>query len=95
VGAAPIERARAGAAIADRVGLRAGPHSEAQYAYTRAVAAHMFTEYDGVLMVDGGVGRKKAYDPRTWNVEGQAGMAARACVQLGSAGRAHGDQPHR
>ena len=65
--------------------------SEAQYAYTRAVAAHMFTEYDGVLMVDGGVGRKKAYDPRTWNAEGQAGMAARvarACEQLGSAGRA-------
>ena len=64
--------------------------SEAQYAYTRAVAAHMFTEYDGVLMVDGGVGRKKAYDPRTWNAEGQAGMAARvarACEQLGSAGR--------
>jgi fructose-bisphosphate aldolase class II len=70
--------------------------SEAQYAYTRAVAAHMFTEYDGVLMVDGGVGRKKAYDPRTWNAEGQAGMAARvarACEQLGSAGRALRGQP--
>jgi fructose-bisphosphate aldolase class II len=65
--------------------------SEAQYAYTRAVAAHMFTQYDGVLMVDGGVGRKRAYDPRTWNAEGQAGMAARvarACSELGSAGRA-------
>ena len=65
--------------------------SEAQYAYTRAVAAHMFTQYDGVLMVDGGVGRKQAYDPRSWNAEGQAGMAARvarACEELGSAGRA-------
>jgi fructose-bisphosphate aldolase, class II len=64
--------------------------SEAQYAYTRAVAAHMFTEYDGVLMVDGGVGRKQAYDPRSWNGKGQAGMAARvarACRQMGSAGR--------
>jgi len=64
--------------------------SEAQYAYTRAVAAHMFTQYDGVLMVDGGVGRKRAYDPRTWNAAGQAGMAARvarACEQLGSAGK--------
>jgi fructose-bisphosphate aldolase, class II len=64
--------------------------SEAQYAYTRAVAAHMFTEYDGVLMVDGGVGRKRTYDPRTWNAKGQAAMAtrvARACEQLGSAGR--------
>jgi fructose-bisphosphate aldolase class II len=64
--------------------------TEAQYAYTRAVAAHMFTEYDGVLMVDGGVGRKHAYDPRTWNAKGQAAMAervARACMQMGSAGR--------
>jgi fructose-bisphosphate aldolase, class II len=64
--------------------------SEAQYAYTRAVAGHMFTEYDGVLMVDGGVGRKRAYDPRNWNAKGQAVMAARvarACEQLGSAGR--------
>ena len=51
----------------------------------------MFTQYDGVLMVDGGVGRKHAYDPRSWNAEGQAGMAARvarACEELGSAGRA-------
>jgi fructose-bisphosphate aldolase class II len=64
--------------------------SEAQYAYTRAVAAHMFTQYDGVLMVDGGVGRKRAYDPRSWNAAGQAAMAARvarACEQLGSAGK--------
>jgi fructose-bisphosphate aldolase, class II len=64
--------------------------SEAQYAYTRAVAGHMFTEYDGVLFVDGEVGRKPAYDPRTWNAKGQAGMAARvarACAELGSAGR--------
>jgi fructose-bisphosphate aldolase, class II len=64
--------------------------TDAQYAYTRAVAAHMFTEYDGVLMVDGGVGRKRAYDPRTWNARGQAAMAARvahACQQMGSAGR--------
>jgi fructose-bisphosphate aldolase class II len=65
--------------------------TEAQYAYTRAVAGHMFSEYDGVLMVDGGVGRKHSYDPRTWNAKGQAAMAARvarACEELGSAGRA-------
>jgi fructose-bisphosphate aldolase class II len=64
--------------------------TDAQYAYTRAVAAHMFTEYDGVLMVDGGVGRKHAYDPRSWNAKGQAAMAARvarACAQMGSAGK--------
>jgi fructose-bisphosphate aldolase, class II len=65
--------------------------TEAQYAFTRAVAAHMFTEYDGVLRLDGGIGRKAVYDPRAWNAKGQAGMAARvalACEQMGSAGRA-------
>jgi len=64
--------------------------SEAQYAFTRAVAGHMFTEYDGVLMTDGGVGRKSAYDPRSWGAKAQAAMAERvatACRQLGSAGR--------
>ena len=63
--------------------------SEAQYAFTRGVAGHMFAHYDGVLAVDGGVGDKRAYDPRAWGAEGEAGMAARvaqACEQLGSAG---------
>jgi fructose-bisphosphate aldolase, class II len=65
--------------------------TEAQYAYTRAAAGHMFAEYDGVLMLDGGAGRKAAYDPRTWGAKAQAAMATRvaeACVNLGSAGRA-------
>ena len=65
--------------------------TEAQYAYTRAAAGHMFSEYDGVLMLDGGAGRKGAYDPRAWGAKAEAAMAARvsgACVTLGSAGRA-------
>jgi fructose-bisphosphate aldolase, class II len=64
--------------------------SDTQYAFTRAVAGHMFANYEGVLKVDGGVGRKKAYDPRSWGREAEAAMAARvaeACEQLGSAGR--------
>jgi fructose-bisphosphate aldolase class II len=64
--------------------------SEAQYAFTRAAAGHMFAHYDGVLAVDGGVGDKRAYDPRAWGAEAEAGMAARvaqACEVLGSAGR--------
>jgi len=64
--------------------------SEAQYAFTRAAAGHMFANYDGVLAVDGGVGDKRAYDPRAWGGEAEAGMAARvaqACEVLGSAGR--------
>ena len=64
--------------------------SEAQYAFTRAAAGHMFSHYDGVLAVDGGLGDKRAYDPRAWGTEAEAGMAARvahACELLGSAGR--------
>jgi fructose-bisphosphate aldolase class II len=64
--------------------------SDTQYAFTRAVADHVFTNYDGVVKVDGGVGRKQAYDPRTWGREADAAMAgrvARACEKLGSAGR--------
>jgi fructose-bisphosphate aldolase class II len=63
--------------------------TDAQYAFTRPVAGHMFANYDGVLKVDGDVGNKKAYDPRSWGKAGEAGMAARvtqACDDLLSAG---------
>ena len=39
--------------------------TDTQYAFTREIAGHMFTNYDGVLKVDGEVGNKKAYDPRS------------------------------
>ena len=38
--------------------------TDTQYAFTRPIAGHMFSNYDGVLKVDGEVGNKKAYDPR-------------------------------
>src|SRR5580693_7774173 len=63
--------------------------TDTQYAFTRPVAGHMFTNYDGVLKVDGDVGSKKAYDPRSWGKSGEAGMAARvthACEDLMSTG---------
>jgi fructose-bisphosphate aldolase class II len=63
--------------------------TDTQYAFTRPTAAHMFTSYDGVLKVDGEVGNKKAYDPRTWGKLAEAGMAARvvqACEDLRSTG---------
>ena len=63
--------------------------TDTQYAFTRPVADHMFTNYDGVLKVDGEVGSKKAYDPRTWGKAAEAGMAARvvtACENLRSNG---------
>jgi len=63
--------------------------TDTQYAFTRPVAGHMFTSYDGVLKVDGEVGNKKAYDPRAWGKVAEGGMAKRvveACEDLRSAG---------
>jgi fructose-bisphosphate aldolase class II len=59
--------------------------TDAQYAFTRPVAGHMFTNYSGVLKVDGEVGNKKAYDPRTWGKAAEESMTARvveACTDL-------------
>ncbi|MBD9703508.1 class II fructose-bisphosphate aldolase [Streptomyces caniscabiei] len=64
--------------------------TDTQYAFTRPVAAHMFKNYDGVLKVDGEVGDKKTYDPRTWGKLAEASMAARvveATQNLRSAGQ--------
>ena len=63
--------------------------TDTQYAFTRPVANHMLTEYEGVLKIDGEVGNKKMYDPRAWGKKGEAGMATRvveACNDLRSAG---------
>ncbi len=64
--------------------------TDTQYAFTRPVADHMFRNYDGVLKVDGEVGSKKVYDPRSWGKSAENGMAARvvvACEDLRSAGQ--------
>jgi fructose-bisphosphate aldolase class II len=63
--------------------------TDTQYAFTRPVAGHMFSNYDGVLKIDGEVGSKKAYDPRAWGKAGEESMSARvvrACEDLMSAG---------
>jgi fructose-bisphosphate aldolase class II len=63
--------------------------TDTQYAFTRPIAGYMFTNYDGVLKVDGEVGSKKAYDPRSFLKLAETGMAARvvkACEDLLSAG---------
>jgi fructose-bisphosphate aldolase class II len=63
--------------------------TDTQYAYTRPIADHMFTNYAGVLKVDGEVGNKKLYDPRAYGKAAEAGMAARvveACEDLRSTG---------
>jgi len=64
--------------------------TDTQYAFTRPVVGHMFTNYDGVLKVDGEVGNKKVYDPRTYMKKAEASMSERiveACNDLHSSGR--------
>ncbi len=78
--------------IADAVSfgvIKMNVDTDTQYAFTRPVADHMFSNYDGVLKVDGDVGNKKVYDPRAWGKAAEAGMAARvvtACENLSSTG---------
>ena len=82
-----------GQEIADAVSygvIKMNIDTDTQYAFTRPVAGHMFTNYDGVLKVDGEVGNKKAYDPRVWGAAAEKNMAARvveAAQSLGSAGK--------
>lgn len=64
--------------------------TDTQYAFTRPVAAHMFTNYDGVLKIDGEVGNKKVYDPRSYLKKAEATMTERvieACNDLHCAGK--------
>lgn len=63
--------------------------TDTQYAFTRPVVDHMLKNYEGVLKIDGEVGNKKLYDPRTWGKAAEAGMAARVvrgCEDLRSTG---------
>jgi len=64
--------------------------TDTQYAFTRPLAGHMLTNYDGVLKIDGEVGDKKAYDPRTYMKKAETNMSRRvveACNDLHCAGR--------
>jgi fructose-bisphosphate aldolase class II len=63
--------------------------TDMQYAFTRAVADHFFRNYDGILRVDGDVGNKKAYDPRSYLTLAEKAMAERvkqAAAELRSTG---------
>jgi fructose-bisphosphate aldolase class II len=64
--------------------------TDTQYAFTRPIADHMLKYYDGVLKVDGGVGEKSRYDPRSYLKAAELSMSARvvqACQDLMSAGQ--------
>ena len=64
--------------------------TDTQYAFTRAVADHMFKNYAGVLKIDSEVGDKKQYDPRSYLKAAEKGVAQRlgqACDDLLSTGK--------
>jgi fructose-bisphosphate aldolase class II len=64
--------------------------TDTQYAFTRAVAGYMLSNYDSVLKVDGEVGNKKVYDPRVFLKAAEKGVAERlstACDDLHSSGK--------
>ena len=63
-------------AIANGV-VKVNIDTDRQYAFTRAIADHMISNYDGVLRIDGSVGRKAAYDPRAWGRKAEAALAGR------------------
>ncbi len=64
--------------------------TDTQYAFTRPIAGHMLESYDAVLKIDGEIGNKKLYDPRSYLKKGEENMSARvkvACNDLLSAGK--------
>ncbi|RPE77848.1 MULTISPECIES: class II fructose-bisphosphate aldolase [unclassified Frondihabitans] len=67
--------------------------TDTQYAFSRSIADTVLKNYDGFLKVDGEVGNKKTYDPRSWGKIAESAMAARvleATKQLGSHGQSQG-----
>ncbi|MDH5561446.1 MAG: class II fructose-bisphosphate aldolase [Deltaproteobacteria bacterium] len=51
--------------------------TDTQYAFTRPIIDHMLKNYDAVLRIDGEVGNKKFYDPRSYNKAAEENMAKR------------------
>jgi len=54
--------------------------TDTQYAFTRPIVGHMMENYDGVLKIDGEIGNKKTYDPRSYLKKAEENMSARVCV---------------
>ncbi len=51
--------------------------TDTQYAFTRPIVTHMMKNFDGVLKIEGEVGDKKAYDPRSYLKAGELFMKER------------------
>ncbi len=64
--------------------------TDCQYAFTRPIVDHMMKNYDGVLRIDGEMGNKKVYDPRSYLKKAETGMKDRiitAATDLKSLGK--------
>ncbi|MEO8614115.1 MAG: class II fructose-bisphosphate aldolase [Luteolibacter sp.] len=64
--------------------------TDTQYAFTRPIASHMCQNIEGVLKIDGEVGDKKHYDPRSYLKKGELSLCERmkeACNDLKSTGQ--------
>lgn len=57
--------------------------TDTQYAFTRPIVDHVMTGYEGVLKIDGEIGNKKQYDPRSYLKKAEDGMSARVRVACG------------
>ena len=54
--------------------------TDTQYAFTRPIVDHMMKGYDAVLKIDGEIGQKKLYDPRSYMKAAEQAMSERVCV---------------
>ncbi len=64
--------------------------TDTQYAFTRPIVTHMCQNIEGVLKIDGEVGDKKHYDPRSYLKKGELSLCERmktACDDLRSTGQ--------
>ena len=64
--------------------------TDCQYAFTRPLADHIMKNYDGVLKIDGELGNKKVYDPRSYlkkSIEGMKQRVVKATADLRSNGK--------
>jgi fructose-bisphosphate aldolase class II len=64
--------------------------TDTQYAFTRPIVDHMMKGYDAVLKIDGEIGDKKRYDPRSYLKAAEQAMSERvsvACSDLLSEGK--------
>jgi fructose-bisphosphate aldolase class II len=64
--------------------------TDTQYAFTRPIVDHMLSNYEGVLKIEGEVGNKKMYDPRSYLKKAETAMMERikqACDDLLSTGK--------